>query len=55
MAVVLYDSKMEDRSVLEPLSVLMKSETLPANTSFVGVPAKMSQGIERHGRELNRM
>jgi non-ribosomal peptide synthetase-like protein len=41
MAVVLYDSKMEDHSVLEPLSVLMKSETLPENTSFVGVPAKM--------------
>jgi len=42
MAVVLYDSKMEDRSVLEPLSVLMKSETLPANTCFVGAPAKMT-------------
>jgi len=39
MAVVLYDSKMEDHSVLEPLSVLMKNETLPANTSFVGAPA----------------
>lgn len=39
MAVVLYDSKMEDRSVLEPLSVLMKSETLPANTVFIGAPA----------------
>ena len=40
MAVVLYDSIMEDGSTLEPLSVLMKSETLPANTSFVGAPAK---------------
>ena len=40
MAVVLYDSKMESRSILEPLSVLMKSETLPANTCFVGAPAK---------------
>lgn len=39
MAVVLYDSKMEDRSNLEPLSVLMKSETLPANNCFVGAPA----------------
>jgi len=39
MAVVLYDSKMEDGSTLEPLSVLMKSETLPANNSFVGAPA----------------
>jgi non-ribosomal peptide synthetase-like protein len=40
MSVVLYDSKMEDRSVLAPLSVLMKSETLPANTVFIGAPAK---------------
>ena len=40
MSVVLYDSKMEDRSALEPLSVLMKSETLPANTVFIGAPAK---------------
>lgn len=40
MSVVLYDSKMEEGSVLEPLSVLMKSETLPANTVFVGAPAK---------------
>ncbi len=42
MSVVLYDSKMEDYSILEPLSVLMKSETLPANASYVGVPSKMS-------------
>jgi len=40
MAVVLYDSVMEDHSILEPLSVLMKSETLPANTVFRGAPAK---------------
>jgi len=40
MSVVLYDSKMEDHSILEPLSVLMKSETLPANTVFIGAPAK---------------
>lgn len=39
MAVVLYDSKMEDRSILEPLSVLMKNETLPANNCFIGAPA----------------
>ncbi len=40
MSVVLYDSKMEDGSILEPLSVLMKSETLPANNIFVGAPAQ---------------
>jgi len=43
MAVVLYDSKMEDRSSLEPLSVLMKSETLPENNVFVGAPAEPSE------------
>jgi non-ribosomal peptide synthetase-like protein len=41
MAVVLYDSKMEDGSSILPLSVLMKSETLPENTEFIGAPAKM--------------
>jgi len=41
MAVVLYDSKMEDHSSLEPLSVLMKSETLPADNVFIGAPAQM--------------
>jgi non-ribosomal peptide synthetase-like protein len=40
MSVVLYDSKMEDGSILEPLSVLMKSETLPANNIFIGAPAR---------------
>ena len=40
MAVVLYYSKMEDNSSLEPLSVLMKSETLQANNVFIGSPAK---------------
>ena len=40
MAVVLYDSKMEADSILEPLSVLMKSEVLPSDTCFIGSPAK---------------
>jgi non-ribosomal peptide synthetase-like protein len=44
MAVVLYDSVMEDQSVLESLSVLMKSETLPAGTVFRGAPAKKVSG-----------
>ena len=39
MSVVLYDSKMEKNAVLEPLSVLMKNETLPANNRFIGAPA----------------
>ncbi len=40
MSVVLYDSRMEDDSILMPLSVLMKSETLPANDIFIGAPAQ---------------
>jgi non-ribosomal peptide synthetase-like protein len=40
MAVVLYDSKMEDGSKLENLSVLMKGETLSKNATFVGVPSQ---------------
>lgn len=40
MAVVLYDSQMEDGSKIENLSVLMKGERLPAFNTFVGAPAK---------------
>ena len=40
MSVVLYDTRMEDNSKLDNLSILMKGETLPANATFIGVPAK---------------
>ena len=40
MSVVLYDSKMEDGSKLDNLSVLMKGETLSKMATFVGAPAK---------------
>jgi non-ribosomal peptide synthetase-like protein len=40
MSVVLYDSKMEDGSKLDNLSVLMKGETLSKFSTFSGVPAK---------------
>ena len=39
-AVVLYDTRMEDRSRLDGLSLLMKGESLPADTSWVGSPAR---------------
>lgn len=45
MAVVLYDSVMEDRSALDSLSILMKSETLPAGTTFRGAPAKKTGSL----------
>lgn len=40
MSVVLYDSKMEKNVILDPLSVLMKNETLTADNRFIGAPAK---------------
>ena len=40
MSVVLYDSVMEDKSTIDPLSLVMKGETLPENTHWVGSPVK---------------
>jgi non-ribosomal peptide synthetase-like protein len=42
MSVVLYDSRMEDGSKLNNLSVLMKGETLKKNSSYIGIPAQVS-------------
>ena len=39
-AIVLYDSVMEPGSLLDDLSMLMKGETLPANTAWQGSPAR---------------
>ncbi len=44
LAIVLYDSRMEAGSVLGDLSVLMKGETLPANTPWEGSPARPARG-----------
>jgi non-ribosomal peptide synthetase-like protein len=41
-SIILYDSRMEDHSHLDSLSLLMKGETLPANTAWAGIPAKRS-------------
>jgi non-ribosomal peptide synthetase-like protein len=38
-SVVLYDSKMEDGSSLDSLTLLMKGEILPAGTAWEGIPA----------------
>jgi non-ribosomal peptide synthetase-like protein len=38
MAVVLYDTEMQPGSTIGPLSLLMKGETLPARTRWVGIP-----------------
>ncbi len=38
MAVVLYDTEMKDGSLVGPLSLLMKGETLAAETRWLGIP-----------------
>jgi hypothetical protein len=38
MAVVLYDTRMEEGAVLGPLSLLMKGEVQPAGTRWHGIP-----------------
>ena len=38
-SVVLYDSMMEDGARLDALSLVMKGETLPAGTTWAGIPA----------------
>ena len=43
MAVVLYGTQMHDGSCLGPLSVLMKGESLPAGTSWSGIPCEQVQ------------
>ena len=42
MAVVLYDSEMQQGASLSGLSLLMKGETLPAWTNWEGIPARRS-------------
>ena len=39
-SLVLYDTRMEDGSKLDDLSLLMKGEVLPAGTFWAGVPAR---------------
>lgn len=43
MAVILYDTEMKDGSTMAPLSLLMKGETLPAQTHWVGIPTQPIQ------------
>lgn len=40
MAVILYDTEMKRGATVDSLSLLMKGETLPANTRWVGVPTR---------------
>ncbi len=40
MAVVLYDATMQTNSSIEDLTLVMKGETIPCNTMWIGSPAK---------------
>jgi non-ribosomal peptide synthetase-like protein len=40
MAVILYGTEMRPGAVLEPLSVLMKGETLPPSSRWTGIPTR---------------
>ena len=41
-AVVLYSTRLEDDAHLAPLSLVMKGESLPAATAWVGIPAQQA-------------
>ena len=43
-AVILYDSVLEDRVSLDALSLVMKGETLPSDSSWSGAPAQRQAG-----------
>ena len=43
-SLVLYDTRMEAGAALGDLSLLMKGETLPAGTSWEGIPARVEEG-----------
>ena len=40
MAIVLYDSMIDNHTTLKPLSLVMKGEKLPSNTKWEGVPCQ---------------
>jgi non-ribosomal peptide synthetase-like protein len=44
-SVVLYDSEMEDGARLDALSLLMKGETLRADTAWAGIPASWQSAL----------
>jgi len=50
-SVVLCDSRMEEGSRLDALSLVMKGETLPAGTAWVGIPALRKLEASRDGEE----
>src|SRR5258706_478712 len=52
-SVVLYDSIMENGSKLDALTLLMKGETLPGNTHWMGIPASSKLAAIKLNNKLN--
>lgn len=46
-AVVLYSTQLEDDVQLAPLSLVMKGESLPAATAWIGIPAQQAARSEK--------
>jgi non-ribosomal peptide synthetase-like protein len=44
MSVILYDTQMKPRSSVDSLSLLMKGETLPEGTRWIGIPTRQVKG-----------
>ena len=45
MSTVLYNCRMEEGSILDDLSLMMKGEVLPANTRWQGIPAQSAKEL----------
>ncbi len=53
MAVVLYDTDIKRGASLGPLSLLMKGETLPADSRWFGIPSEPMDNAVQPGRRLD--
>ena len=49
MSLVLYDTKLEPGSSVDDLSLVMKGETLPADTHWTGIPGRRLEQGQMHG------
>ena len=52
-AVILYDSVLEDRVRLHALSLVMKGETLPADSFWCGAPAQRRDFHKEFGKIMD--
>jgi hypothetical protein len=55
LSVVLYSTQMQPGSCLGPLSLLMKGETLPAGSSWSGIPSEPTEAPAGRERSLMKI